>query len=395
MIKVKIVYPDYKNCSVNLSNSILKHYGVRTKHPTLQAVDEALTKNYRNVVLVVYDGLGSNLLQQHLGSDSFLRKAKAADITSVFPATTTAATTSLLTGMTPIEHGWLGWDIYFESVDKIVTVYLNTVKGKNKQAAKHHLAKTELPITTIIDQINKSGVAKGYWISPFKDDVLASAVKSGTKKSINLINYDFNNLDTFFKNLEALCSTNEQKFIYAYCIEPDSLMHQLGTKDKRVTNLINYLDQKTAELNEKLEDTLLIITADHGHITAGEYFYLNEYPHIQNMLTKHTSFEQRCVNFFVAKNQHINFENEFKKNFGDYFSLYTKQEVKDEQLFGPGIPHEKSDSFLGDYLAVATSNKSIMDHRVSNPMKGTHSGVLADETIVPLIMVAKPKAGHP
>jgi len=391
---MKIIYPSYKNCSVNISNSILKHYGLATEHPTLQTVDQALEKNYKNVILIVYDGLGSTIVQQHLGNDSFLSQHKVQDITSVFPSTTTAATTSIVTGLTPAEHGWLGWDLYFESVDQVVTTFFNTVKGQeNEQVADHHLAKTELSITTMIDRINQLGTAQGYWISPFAEDILAAAVKADSKEFINLINYDFNHLDTLFEKLETLCTTDDRKFIYAYSVEPDNLMHQLGTNDERVTKLINYLDKKTAELAEKLDDTLLIVTADHGHITAGEYFFLNEYPEIQNMLRRRTSIEARCVNFFVKDGMHDHFEMAFKKAFGDYFILYTKKEVKDQQLFGPRIPHEKFDSFLGDYLAVATSDKSIMDHRYSNPHAGTHAGLLEDETVVPLIMIEKPKRG--
>ena len=389
---MKITYPDYNNALVNLSNSILKHYNLKTHHPTLQIVDEALAKNYKNVVLLILDGLGTNIMQQHLEADAFLHKHKVKDITSVFPATTTAATTSLLTGMAPVEHGWLGWDLYFKSVDKTVTVFLNTIKGKaGKQAANYHLAQTELPITTIIDQINKTKVASGYWISPFAGDVLAAAVKPDNKKFINLVNYDLNNLDLLFKEIKNLCMTAEQKFIYAYSLEPDSLMHQLGTKDQRVTTIINYLDKKIAELSNQLDDTLLIITADHGHITAGEYFFLSDYPHIRKMLMKTTSIEPRCVNFFIKKDLHVDFAVEFKKNFGDYFTLYPKQEVTDNQLFGSGVPHKKFASFLGDYLAVATSDKSIKDQRVESTLKGTHAGVLADETIVGLMMVELPK----
>jgi len=389
---MKTIQPNYQNCSVNLSNSILKHYGLSTGHPTLKAVDQALEKNYKNVILLVFDGLGSNLLQQHLSADSFLRQHQAENITSVFPPTTTAATTSLLTGMTPAEHGWLGWDLYFESVDQVVTTFLNTIKGTPaEQAVANHLAQTELPLRTIIDRVNQSGHAKGYWISPFENDAIAGAVESDSKKFINLVNYDLNNLDLLFEKLTTLCAKDERKFIYAYSIEPDNLMHNIGTKAEKVTVLINYLDQKTAELNEQLEDTLLIVTADHGHITAGEYLFLNEYPEIQNMLMRSTSIEPRCVNFFVKAGMHAEFDRAFKKHFGERFSLYTKQEEKDGQFFGSGMPHEKFESFLGDYLAVAVSDKNIMDHRVANPLKGIHAGILEDEVIVPVIIIEKSK----
>ena len=67
------------------------------------------TGNIKNIVLLLFDGMGISVLEKHLAPDSFLRKHLVCPISSVFPPTTTAATTSVLTGRTRIEHGWLGW----------------------------------------------------------------------------------------------------------------------------------------------------------------------------------------------------------------------------------------------------------------------------------------------
>ena len=42
------IRPDYNNCLVNLSNSILKHFGVETSAPTLKMADELLEEVIRN-----------------------------------------------------------------------------------------------------------------------------------------------------------------------------------------------------------------------------------------------------------------------------------------------------------------------------------------------------------
>ena len=51
------------------------------------------------------------------------------EITTVFPATTTAATTSIATGLNPVEHGWLGWNMYIEPIDETITLFRNCEKG--------------------------------------------------------------------------------------------------------------------------------------------------------------------------------------------------------------------------------------------------------------------------
>lgn len=97
---------------MRISNSLLKHYGAKPYHATLPLVDNLLAKNYRNVVLLIMDGMGINVLERTLSENAFLRDHVIAEISSVFPPTTTAATTSILTGKTPAEHGWIGWPCY-------------------------------------------------------------------------------------------------------------------------------------------------------------------------------------------------------------------------------------------------------------------------------------------
>ena len=124
---------NYNECLTNLSCSIRRYYGLDYKHSTLDYIDKLLEqKSPENVVVILFDGMGSRILDRVLDNDSFLIQNKYKDITSVFPTTTTAATTSVLTGLDPVEHGWLGWDMYIKPIDKTITLFLNTEKGKDE-----------------------------------------------------------------------------------------------------------------------------------------------------------------------------------------------------------------------------------------------------------------------
>ena len=61
--------------------------------------------------------MGTSILNKHLSKDSFFMKHKLKDMTTVFPATTVAATTSMRTGLNPCETGMLGWTMYFDDID--------------------------------------------------------------------------------------------------------------------------------------------------------------------------------------------------------------------------------------------------------------------------------------
>ena len=122
------------------------------------------------------------------------------------------------------------------------------------------------------------------------------------------------------------------------------------------------LEKQVQELMEKLSDTLVIVTADHGHMNS-RGVAIENYPKITECLKRGLSLEPRAVNFFVKEEKKQQFEEEFRKNFGDTFLLFTKKEVREKQLFGPGKEGAAFDGMLGDYLAVAVSDLSIYSHK--------------------------------
>ena len=61
------------------------------------------------VVLLVFDGLGWNALQEHKDRLPTIAGMTGGAITTVVPSTTATALTSICTGLTPAQHGVLGY----------------------------------------------------------------------------------------------------------------------------------------------------------------------------------------------------------------------------------------------------------------------------------------------
>ena len=120
MIKI-----DYKNSLINLTASLLKHYNCFPEYKTLQKVDEYLKNDYNHVILIVLDGLGINIIKKNLTKDQLLRKNIKSSISSVFPPTTVAATTAILSGKPPFASGYVGWAQYNKFEDANVIVFKN------------------------------------------------------------------------------------------------------------------------------------------------------------------------------------------------------------------------------------------------------------------------------
>ena len=78
--------PDYNNCTVNLTNSILKKYGVvdETKD-TLAICDALLEKDYKNIVVILLDGMGKSIIDKNLEPDGFFATHIAGTYHAVFP----------------------------------------------------------------------------------------------------------------------------------------------------------------------------------------------------------------------------------------------------------------------------------------------------------------------
>lgn len=361
---------NYNECLTNLACSIRKYFGLKYKHNTLEYIDKILDEyKPRNVVTILCDGMGSIIMDRMLDKDDFLLRNRIKPITTVFPATTVAATTSILTGLNPVETGMLGWDMYYKDLDKIITVFMNSLKEDEehkfiKEAEEYN--KKHMIRKTISEDINELGNDKGYILFPFGDD-------------------PYNDLDDMFWKIEQLCKEPDKKYIYAYDTEPDSTMHEIGCDKEEIKDIIKDLNVRIENLASNLEDTIIFVVADHGHHNV-ENIHIEDYPDIEECLLRDTSLEPRAVNFFIKSDKKEKFQQLFIKYFGNDFDLYPMDEVIHSKLFGDGEKNEIFKDALGDYLAIAKTDKALL-YNGGEVLKSQHAGYTDDEIMVPLIMI--------
>ncbi len=367
-----IVKNNYDECLTNIACSVRKYFNLPYKHKTFKYIDEILEKKQpKNIVIILYDGMGSRILDRVLDRNSFLIKNKYKEITSVFPATTTAATTSIRTGYNPVEHGWLGWDTYINALEKTITLFRETEKGKDKPCRQFLEYKEKFKPHFIADEVNEKGnIAKE--IFPFK-------IENGIV---------YNDLDDMLNKIKIETDKEGKKFIYAYDPEPDHTMHEYGSDSKEVKVLIEERNQKTEELVNKLKDTLVIILADHGHIKVDNIF-LKDYPKILQMQERTISLEQRTISFKIKEKYKDIFPKKFEEKFGKWFKLYEKEDVIKSKLFGDGKESPIFKDAIGDFIAIAeNSNKTIISEG-DDILLSQHAGYTDDEIYVPLIIIEK------
>lgn len=367
---MNIQYPDYGNCLVNLACSIGRHFGVGTDATTLKMCDALLEKSYKNVVILLLDGLGKAIMDRNLDENGFFFRHLQGTFSSVFPPTTVAATTSVQSGQYPSAHCWLGWDCYYPQIDKNVTVFRNTESGTDCPAADFNVAETFCPFDSIVERVRCAGF-QGYNATPF----------------VPPFPQDF---ESICQRIEMLCALEGRKYIYSYWKEPDSTIHATGCGSTKTKSVLKALEDSVQALCEKLSDTLLLVTADHGLIDS-DCAVIADYPKLMECLLRMPSIEPRAMNFFIKEGKQAQFQQEFLAEFGDKFLLLSKDEVKASRLFGPGPEHPNFDGMLGDFLAVAVSDLSLYNTAEEKEhFIGVHAGLTEEEMTIPLIAISLP-----
>lgn len=380
-MKNNIIMPNYEHSILNTITSILKYYGVKSNHNSLESLDKFLETKHRNVVLLILDGMGEHILNK-LSPNGFFVKHKIDLVTSVYPSTTTAALTTYYSGKPPYESGWIAWSQYFKEYGRAIDMlsHKESYKGDSIADARINVFKELVNYESVFSKIEKASNIPAYEIMPSYSD----------RRSNRTIKAD--SVDEILDNIKMLCEVPNEKFILAYCDNPDGILHKYGSSSNEAKEFIQNTENKIQELCSKLDDdTILIISADHGHKDIENIYTLLDYPKIQECLIMPPSLESRSLTFWVKENMRNVFEDEFNKIFGNEFWLMTKEEFLDKHFLGFGIKHPKIDDFLGNYIALSTNSSIIRLETYlaegKKVKKSTHCGLSKEEMEVPLIVI--------
>lgn len=384
-----MILPNYEsNSIVNLISSILDYYKVKNEgiwNYSYPPLADFKLPSHRKLVFLVIDGLGLNFLENH-GKHTELYKYTKTQLTSVFPSTTSAALTSLMTGQAPLQHGLTGWFMYFKEL-ATASVPLPFMPRFAETPFDQNGIDIDkiLNFDTIFNKIDKSMVI----ISPEQN--IDSAFSQYCFKDKKRIGYE--NLSQCFSLIsDNIINKNETEMIYAYIPHFDENAHKCGINSSESIDILNLLDNQFSELLEKAKntETLFIVTADHGLIDTSpdRILKISDYPAIQECLILPLCGEPRVPYCYIRPSKKEQFDIAVADHLGAYCDRYNLSDVLNRPLYGLGKRNPKIFDRIGDEILIMKENYILTDNILNEKSKdfiGYHGGLTKDEMLVPLI----------
>jgi predicted AlkP superfamily pyrophosphatase or phosphodiesterase len=320
------------------------------------------------VVLLILDGIGWHQLQEHRHLMPTLSAFDGRAIQTVAPTTTATALSSIATGLTPGEHGLIGYRIALGGE------VVNVLRWTNDTQAVHrsHPPRDVQPFAPFLGSSPPVVSPAELQSSAFTEAHLRGSVPAGWRAPSSIA----------VEAREQLAAG--ERFVYCYYGGIDKIAHERGFGPYYEAEL-RYADALVADLLGALPaGTALLVTADHGQVEVGDRIV---HPSVELLKAVHLqSGEGRFRWLHVADGAIDDVVAIAEAEVGHLAWVVTREQTIDERWFGPTIS-PPIQSRLGDVALVAYEPVSFFDVADSGPFEliCRHGSLTAAEVDVPLL----------
>jgi hypothetical protein len=374
---------------------------------------EALTTDVRTVVLVVADGLGHLQLEREIAAGNapnlgeLVDRARHADpcvsytpISSVFPTTTVAALGSINSGVTPIEHGLLAYTLLLPEFGMVAEMIRWGPLNRRVSFADAEFGKapeTFFWAETMYARLHAAGVERTFAVNPshFSGTALTRMLHQGATYAGYIST----------SSLEPIVSrivhdSTETTYVYAYWPTVDTIAHVLGPLTPEHGSEVAAFDLQFGRLLRALadrHDTLVLLTADHGHVDTLPEDAVNfaDHPTLLGMLRATPAGERRVVYLYPREGATQEVAAYAREHLRHAAATMLRDDAVKDGLFGPGELSDRAAGRIGEVLLfprgalqmVAPVESPNGDPPRTPVFRGLHGGLTAEEAVVPLLAV--------
>ena len=338
--------------------------------------ESAVLPRAESVVLVVIDGLGAISLRAHAGHARALTggMTKRDVAHSVFPSTTAAALTSIVTGVWPGEHGLIGYRV----LDPERDVLVNQLSGWESDGLDPF---TWQPVPTIFERAAENGHRS------FAVGIAAYATSGFTRATLR--GAEFVAATTPAERVEAayeLAQRHPGSLVYCYLPEVDKAGHKHGIDSPEWVAALEGVD---AALSVRTPPGVgVLVTSDHGmvDVPVNRQIALEE-EHLTGI--RHVGGEPRMLHLYPAPDAEADAVlARVRADLEGVADVITRDEAIARGFFGPTVTPAAA-SRMGDMLAVSRGAWAVYDGTAPDQrgrgMVGQHGGLTPEERQVPLI----------
>lgn len=329
----------------------------------------------RSAIVWVIDGLGAHNLAARAGHARFLSEARAKKdaARTVFPSTTAAALTSLLTGTMPGQHGIVGYRARVPGTDDVV----NQLRGWETDGLPLSFQRAR-PLADTLRRPFFSVSRDEYAGTGFTVVTLGDAEFHGA-----------DDLDARVRVAADLAARHPGSLTYLYAPELDSIGHKRGWESDEWVAMLERVDAAARSLSSALAPgTGVLVTSDHGMIDVPRHRHV--------LLTEGDPLldgvrliggEPRMLHLYAEPGAAGAVLARWRDGEGGRSWVLSRREVVESGLMGvvdPAVSERIGDVVVAPRAGIAYYDDRLAD-KAPQRMVGQHGSLTDEERLVPLI----------
>jgi hypothetical protein len=337
------------------------------------------------VCLLVVDGLGLELLRANQAAAPFLAELafNSRPLTAGFPSTTVTSLASLGTGVTPLAHGMLGYQV--------------AVPGTGQLLNGLHWPSDIDPVgwqprPTVFERAQAAGITPVH--------VAAKAYAGSGLTRAALRGAQYRGADSLGPvaalSAEALAGS-DRTFVFSYYGALDSVGHEYGVGSAAWSFQLAHVDRLAEQLATSLpHGTMLYVTADHGmvNVSPDDRIDLDGAAAALRDGVALLGGEPRARHVYTRPGAAADVLAAWRETLGEHAWVVSREEALKHGWFGPPGEHSGADEALlariGDVVAACAGTSAIISpsaEPAGSLLAGMHGSLTQAEQLVPMLAV--------
>ena len=330
----------------------------------------------RSAIVWVLDGLGAHNLSARAGHARFLSEARAKkdSARTVFPSTTAAALTSLLTGTWPGEHGIVGYRARIPDTDHVA----NLLRGWDTDGLPLSFQRAA-PLSATLGRPFFAVSREEYGGTGFTAATLGDAEFHGA-----------DDLDERVRLAADLAARHPGSLVYLYAPDLDAIGHRRGWESDEWVSALERVDAAARTLSRSLDrGTGVVVTSDHGMVDVPRHRHLllSEGDDLLDGV-RLIGGEPRMLHLYTEPGEAEAVLTRWRESEATRSWVFSRAELTSSGLMGRRVDADVEDR-IGDVIVAARAGIAYYDDRLADKgaqkMIGQHGSLTDDERIVPLI----------